>query len=54
MKDGILDDLLIITNHFAGLAAGFDKDAEAVEGLLDLGFGFVEIGRSCVMGNHMQ
>ena len=27
-----------------GLAAGFDKDAEAVEGLLDLGFGFVEIG----------
>ncbi|CAL5228342.1 g11453 [Coccomyxa viridis] len=33
--------------HFSnpiGLAAGFDKDAEAVEGLLDLGFGFVEIG----------
>ncbi len=30
----------------AGLAAGFDKDAEAVEGLLDLGFGFVEIGKS--------
>ena len=27
-----------------GLAAGFDKDAEAVAPLLDLGFGFVEVG----------
>lgn len=27
-----------------GVAAGFDKDAEAFEGLLGLGFGFVEIG----------
>ena len=27
-----------------GLAAGFDKDAEAVGPLLDLGFGFVEVG----------
>lgn len=27
-----------------GLAAGFDKDAEAVEGLLGIGFGFVEVG----------
>ncbi|WP_026986775.1 quinone-dependent dihydroorotate dehydrogenase [Fodinicurvata fenggangensis] len=27
-----------------GLAAGFDKDAEAVEPLLSLGFGFVEVG----------
>lgn len=27
-----------------GMAAGFDKDAEAMEGLLDAGFGFVEIG----------
>ena len=27
-----------------GLAAGYDKDAEAVESLLSLGFGFVEIG----------
>ncbi|EGN95025.1 hypothetical protein SERLA73DRAFT_113756 [Serpula lacrymans var. lacrymans S7.3] len=27
-----------------GLAAGFDKDAEAVDGLLDLGFSWVEIG----------
>ncbi|MCW5718000.1 MAG: quinone-dependent dihydroorotate dehydrogenase [Bauldia sp.] len=27
-----------------GLAAGFDKNAEAVDGLLRLGFGFVEVG----------
>lgn len=27
-----------------GVAAGFDKDAEAVESLLSLGFGFVEVG----------
>ncbi|KAK4762065.1 hypothetical protein SAY87_029949 [Trapa incisa] len=27
-----------------GLAAGFDKNAEAVEGLLGMGFGFVEVG----------
>ncbi|XP_047738193.1 dihydroorotate dehydrogenase (quinone), mitochondrial isoform X2 [Hyalella azteca] len=27
-----------------GLAAGYDKDGEAVEGLFRLGFGFVEIG----------
>ncbi|XP_073300863.1 dihydroorotate dehydrogenase (quinone), mitochondrial isoform X2 [Primulina huaijiensis] len=27
-----------------GLSAGFDKNAEAVEGLLGLGFGFVEVG----------
>lgn len=27
-----------------GLAAGFDKDAMAVDGLLRLGFGFVEVG----------
>ena len=27
-----------------GLAAGFDKDAQAVEGLARLGFGFVEVG----------
>ena len=27
-----------------GLAAGFDKDARAVGPLLDLGFGFVEVG----------
>ena len=27
-----------------GLAAGFDKDAEAIDGLFGLGFGFVEVG----------
>ena len=27
-----------------GIAAGFDKDAEAIDGLFDLGFGYVEIG----------
>lgn len=27
-----------------GIAAGFDKHAEAVVGLKDVGFGFVEIG----------
>ena len=27
-----------------GLAAGFDKDGEAIKGLFELGFGFVEIG----------
>lgn len=27
-----------------GVAAGFDKDAEAVDGLLAMGFGFVEVG----------
>ena len=27
-----------------GLAAGFDKHAEAFMGMLDMGFGFVEVG----------
>merc|ERR1719433_474780 len=27
-----------------GLAAGFDKHAESIDGLLEMGFGFVEIG----------
>ena len=27
-----------------GLAAGFDKNAEVISQLLDLGFGFVEVG----------
>lgn len=31
-------------NNPLGLAAGFDKNAEAIEGLLNLGFGFVELG----------
>src|SRR5437868_6558111 len=28
----------------AGLAAGFDKNAEVAEQMLELGFGFVEVG----------
>jgi dihydroorotate dehydrogenase len=27
-----------------GLAAGFDKNGEAIDGMFDMGFGFVEIG----------
>ena len=48
----VLDDVVkqMVLGHdvecCTGLAAGFDKDAEAVEGLLDLGFGFVEIGEN--------
>ena len=33
--------------HFSnpvGLAAGFDKHAEAMDGMLKMGFGFVEVG----------
>ena len=45
------DDPILSTTvfgrHFAnpiGMAAGFDKNAEAIDGLFGLGFGFVEIG----------
>lgn len=31
-----------------GLAAGFDKDAEGMPALLNLGFGFVEVGSVCL------
>ncbi len=48
---GIPDDPVLETRlwglRFAspiGLAAGFDKDGEAIRGLFGLGFGFVEIG----------
>lgn len=27
-----------------GIAAGFDKDGQAIDGLFDIGFGYVEIG----------
>ena len=37
-----------------GLAAGFDKDADAIDGMLGLGFGFVEIGRMGVCGGKMK
>lgn len=46
-----MDDPILVTNVLGirfpnpiGLAAGFDKHAEAVDGLMDTGFGFVEIG----------
>jgi dihydroorotate dehydrogenase len=32
-----------------GIAAGFDKQAEAVLGLQDLGFGFVEVIKSFII-----
>ncbi|XP_017142473.1 dihydroorotate dehydrogenase (quinone), mitochondrial [Drosophila miranda] len=45
------DDINLNTQFFGrllsnpiGIAAGFDKNAEAVDGLKDLGFGFVEVG----------
>ena len=37
---------------YAGLAAGFDKDAVAVKGLLGLGFGFIEVGECLSTGMH--
>lgn len=50
-RDLVDDDAVLETELFGrklsnpiGLAAGFDKQAEAIDGLLDLGFGFVEIG----------
>ncbi|MCO5578769.1 hypothetical protein L7F22_032615 [Adiantum nelumboides] len=49
-KDMGVDDQLLATELFGrklsnpiGLAAGFDKQAQAVDGLLDLGFGIVEV-----------
>lgn len=46
-----MDDPCLSTSVFGrkflnpvGLAAGFDKNAEAVTGLMHMGFGFVEIG----------
>ncbi|KAJ1018933.1 hypothetical protein NDA16_004736 [Ustilago loliicola] len=50
-RDMVDDDAILETELFGrklsnpiGLAAGFDKQAEAIDGLLDLGFGFIEIG----------
>ncbi|CAM9336485.1 unnamed protein product [Scytosiphon promiscuus] len=50
-KDWTMDDPILATNVMGlrfsnpiGLAAGFDKHAEAIDGLMDTGFGFVEIG----------
>lgn len=50
-RDAVQDDAVLETQLFGrklsnpiGLAAGFDKQAEAIDGLLDLGYGFIEIG----------
>lgn len=50
-QDWTIDDPILATNVFGlrfpnpvGLAAGFDKHGEAVDGLMDTGFGFVEVG----------
>ncbi|ENN93246.1 quinone-dependent dihydroorotate dehydrogenase [Bartonella bovis] len=46
----IFDKRLCVTvaglefKNFIGLAAGFDKNAEVIDGVLSLGFGFTEIG----------
>jgi dihydroorotate dehydrogenase len=36
--------IAVVLPPHPGLAAGFDKDGEAVQALLGLGFGFVEVG----------
>ncbi|CAG8511554.1 5276_t:CDS:2 [Acaulospora colombiana] len=50
-KDRVPDDEKLSVRIFGrkitnpiGLAAGFDKNGEAIDGLFDLGFGYVEIG----------
>ncbi|RXW22129.1 hypothetical protein EST38_g3718 [Candolleomyces aberdarensis] len=50
-KDQVEDDASIqgeiwgqAVNNPVGVAAGFDKDGEAIDGLFDLGFSWVEIG----------
>ncbi|KAI0045720.1 hypothetical protein FA95DRAFT_1495134 [Auriscalpium vulgare] len=50
-KDRVLDDERLKTELWGttlanpvGVAAGFDKDGEAIDGLFDLGFSWVEIG----------
>ncbi|KAF8517147.1 hypothetical protein BU17DRAFT_67072 [Hysterangium stoloniferum] len=50
-KDTRVDDESLATELWGrqlsnpiGLAAGFDKDGEAIDGLYDLGFGWVEVG----------
>jgi dihydroorotate dehydrogenase len=42
-----------VTHAHAGLAAGFDKHAEVVGPLLQLGFGFVEIGKGFSVGGQL-
>jgi dihydroorotate dehydrogenase len=50
-RDGRLDDPRLRVQLWGrtfsnpiGIAAGFDKDAEAVEGILSMGVGFMEVG----------
>ncbi|CBN76520.1 dihydroorotate dehydrogenase [Ectocarpus siliculosus] len=50
-KDWTMDDPILASHVMGlrfpnpiGLAAGFDKHGEAVDGLMDTGFGFVEVG----------
>ncbi|WWC86101.1 dihydroorotate dehydrogenase (fumarate) [Kwoniella dendrophila CBS 6074] len=50
-RDLGVDDTSLQTELFGqrisnpvGVAAGFDKDADAIDGLFDLGFGYVEVG----------
>ncbi|WWC66555.1 dihydroorotate dehydrogenase (fumarate) [Kwoniella pini CBS 10737] len=50
-RDKGVDDASLQTELFGqrisnpiGIAAGFDKDAVAIDGLFDLGFGYVEVG----------
>ncbi|KAK6905542.1 dihydroorotate dehydrogenase (fumarate) [Kwoniella mangroviensis CBS 8507] len=50
-RDMGVDDVGLQTELFGqkitnpvGIAAGFDKDADAIDGLFDLGFGYVEVG----------
>ncbi|WWC99522.1 dihydroorotate dehydrogenase (fumarate) [Kwoniella sp. B9012] len=50
-RDMGVDDVELQTELFGqkitnpvGIAAGFDKDADAIDGLFDLGFGYVEVG----------
>ena len=51
-KKKIINDDPLLNQHFLGLdfknpiglAAGFDKNAEVVNAMLNLGFGFVEVG----------
>ena len=37
-------------NNPVGLAAGFDKNARCIDGLADLGFGFLEVGTLTPLG----
>ncbi|KAH8295065.1 hypothetical protein KR018_006636, partial [Drosophila ironensis] len=53
------DDVNLQTHFFGkllsnpiGIAAGFDKNAEAVSGLNDLGFGFIEVGTVTPSAQH--